>query len=514
MRDLRFLSECSMKKQIILLLLLTACAGRPAMVAPSLDYHNPIIGGFHPDPSICRVGEDYYIVNSSFQYFPGVPVYHSRDLAHWELIGNALNRESQLPLQQSGSWSGIYATTLRYHDGLFYMVTTNTTIGKNFFVTAENPAGPWSEPVYLEQAGIDPSFLFEDGKCYFVSNPEGQITLCEIDPVTGKQLTPSRPIWNGMGGRFPEGPHIYKIKNWYYLLISEGGTELAHSLTIARSRNPYGPYEACPHNPILTHCSHAGENNPIQGTGHGDLVQAPDGSWWVVFLAYRNFGGSYHHLGRETYLAPVTWEKGWPMVNGGAPITSGTMPREEVTRTYAFDKPLGPEWIYIQNPDSSCYAITGGELRLVGKGALSANDHPTFVGVRQESEILETTVRVSLDAPGMAGLSLYQIQDGHAELSLVRSREHVRATVHYTLKSMDYDAASVQISGTSAWLKITSDGIQYQFYVSEDGKQWLYLDAISSALLSSEVVGGFTGIVLGLYAENTVARFSSLCIKE
>ena len=501
-----------MKKQIFLLLLLAACTGHPAAVVPSLDYHNPIIGGFHPDPSVCRVGEDYYIVNSSFQYFPGVPIYHSRDLAHWELIGNVLDRESQLPLRQSGSWSGIYAATIRYHEGLFYMVTTNTTIGRNFYVTAENPAGPWSEPVYLEQAGIDPSFLFEDGKCYFVSNPGGQITLCEIDPATGQQLTPSRPVWNGMGGRFPEGPHIYKIGKWYYLLISEGGTELAHSLTIARSRSPYGPYEACPHNPILTHCNHAGENSPIQGTGHGDLVQAPDGSWWVVFLAYRNFGGSYHHLGRETYLAPVTWEKGWPVVNGGDPVTSGTAPRQEVVREYAFDAPLGPEWIYIQNPDSACYSVGDGVLRLVGKGPLQANDHPTFVGLRQEDENLEATVRVSLEADGEAGLSLYQIQDGYATLSLVREGGHTRAAVRYKLKSMDCEAASMPVK--DAWLRITSDGNLYQFYVSENGTDWKYLDALSCQLLSTEVAGGFTGLVMGLYAQNAPARFSSLKVRN
>lgn len=503
-----------MKKQILLLLLLASCTVRPTAVVPSLEYHNPIIPGFHPDPSVCRARDDYYIVNSSFQYFPGVPVYHSRDLANWELIGNALDRESQLPLRQSGSWSGIYATTIRYHEGLFYMITTNTTIGKNFYVTAENPAGPWSEPIYLDQAGIDPSFLFEDGKCYFVSNPGGQITLCEIDPATGEQLTPSRPIWNGMGGRFPEGPHIYRIGKWYYLLISEGGTELAHSLTVARSRSPYGPYEACPHNPILTHCSHAAENNQIQGTGHGDFVQAPDGSWWVVFLAYRNFGGSYHHLGRETFLAPVTWEKGWPVVNGGKPITSGTVPFPEVEREYAFDAPLGPEWIYIQNPDSTRYSVGDGCLRLEGGSSLSANDHPTFVGVRQEGEKLEASAHVKIESDGMAGISLYQISDGHAELSLVRSGGRVRAAVRYTIKSIDHEAASVTLPGASAWLKITSDGNLYKFYVSANGKDWQYLDAISCLLLSTEVVGGFTGVVVGLYAQEASAEVSSFSIKS
>ena len=491
-----------------------ACVGTVPDTAPSLNYRNPIIAGFHPDPSVCRAGEDYYIVNSSFQYFPSVPIYHSRDLVHWELIGNVLDRESQLPLEQSGSWNGIYAPTLRYHDGLFYMVTTNTTIGRNFYVTAKDPAGPWSDPVYLEQAGIDPSFLFEDGKCYFLSNPGGQITLCEIDPATGRQLTPSVPVWNGTGGRFPEGPHLYKIGKWYYLLISEGGTELAHSLTIARSRHPYGPYEACPSNPILTHCNHAGEICQIQGTGHGDLVQAADGSWWMVFLAYRNFGGSYHHLGRETYLAPVQWKKAWPVVNGGLPVVEGDAPRREVLREYAFDGPLGPEWIYIQNPDSSKYQVGNGRLRMMGGSSLSANDHPVFAGIRQESERIETTVQVSVEADGEAGISLYQIQDGHAELSVVRKGGKARAVVRYTVKSIEYEAVSVPLPTASAWLKVSSDGNLYKFYLSSDGKDWQYMDALSCQLLSTEVVGGFTGMVLGLYAQDAPASFSAFRHQE
>mgnify|MGYP002627382974 FL=1 len=252
---------------------------------------------------VCRVGDDYYLVNSSFQYFPGVPIHHSKDLVNWELIGNVLDRESQVPLEGANSGGGIFATTIRYNEGTYYMVTTNVSHGGNFFVTAKDPAGPWSEPVHLKQGGIDPSFLFEDGKCYMVSNPSG-IQLCEIDPVTGEQLTESKLLWKGTGGRFPEGPHIYKKDGWYYLLISEGGTEMGHNLTVARSRDIWGPYESNPANPILTHFRTVAENNQIQATGHGDFVEAPDGSWWVVFLAFRRYGGDYHHLGRETYLAP------------------------------------------------------------------------------------------------------------------------------------------------------------------------------------------------------------------
>ena len=157
----------------------------------------------------------------------------------------------------------------------------------NFLVHATDPHGPWSEPVWLEQGGIDPSLYFEDGKCYLVSNPDVGIFLCEIDPMTGKQLTPSKRIWNGTGGRHPEGPHIYKKDGWYYLLISEGGTEYGHKVTIARSRSIDGPYTGNPANPILTHINMNAQYNPIQGTGHADLVEAPDGSWWLVCLAFR-----------------------------------------------------------------------------------------------------------------------------------------------------------------------------------------------------------------------------------
>ena len=352
------------------------------------QYRNPIIPGFHPDPSICRVGDDFYVVNSSFQYFPGVPVYHSKDLVNWELIGNVLDRESQLPLKGANSWLGIYAPTLRYHNGTYYMITTNVGNGGNFMVTAKSVRGPWSEPKWLKQGGIDPSLYFENGRCYMVSNPDNTIMLCQIDPSTGRQLSPSKALWQGTGGRYPEGPHIYKKDGYYYLLISEGGTEMAHSLTIARSRKIDGPYEANPANPLLTHCSMAGQTNPIQGTGHGDFVQAEDGSWWIVFLGYRNFGGSYHHIGRETYLAPVEWKEGeWPVVNGGQPVDTlmsaeatprfcETQPKTGRHIRTTFDKPLGPEWVYLQNPDSAHYEQFRGKLRLTA--SLSSLTDVTF----------------------------------------------------------------------------------------------------------------------------------------
>ena len=336
-------------------------------------YRNPVIQGFHPDPSVVRVGQWFYLVNSSFQYFPGVPVYRSADLVNWQLIGNVLDRPSQLPLKGASSWLGIYAPTIRYHEGIYYVITTNVGNGGNFMVTATQPEGPWSEPIWLKQQGIDPSLFFDNGKCYMVSNPDNTITLCEIDPKTGQQLSPGKAIWRGTGGRYPEGPHLYKKDGYYYLLISEGGTELAHGLTMARSRQIEGPYEANPDNPVLTNCCMDGQDKQIQGTGHGDLVQAADGSWWMVLLAYRNFGGSYHHLGRETCLVPVEWHQGqWPVVNGGRGVdtlmTVPTLPLQPIKNTAhstakGFSQ-LGPEWVYLQNPRADSYKIIDGKLRL------------------------------------------------------------------------------------------------------------------------------------------------------
>ena len=485
--------------------LLAACT-RVAPVA-DIQYSNPIIPGFHPDPSICCVGDDFYIVNSSFQYFPGVPVYHSTNLADWELIGNVLDRESQLPLHTAGSWNGIYAPTIRYNDGTFYMVTTNVTTGNNFFVTATDPSGPWSEPIILEQGGIDPSFYFEDGRCYFVSDPGGEITLCEIDPATGRQLSPGKVIWTGMGGRFPEGPHVYKIGKWYYLLISEGGTELAHSLVIARSRKIYGPYKPCPHNPILTHCNHAAQTSQVQGTGHGDLVRAPDGSWWMVFLAYRNYGGSYHHLGRETFLAPVSWEKGWPVVNGGKPVEAGEARRLVVREE--FDGAPGPEWLFIQNPDSAHFAVSGGCLTLLGGTPLSWNEHPVFLGRRQEGPAIVAQTKVSLASDGVAGLTVYQISDGHAEVTVQRRGGKAVAVFRYKVKGIDVTGASVPLGSASAVLSVESDGEMYRFFA--DGRE---VGAINCSLLSTEVVGGFTGVMLGLFSEEARASFEYFDYRE
>lgn len=519
-----------MKKLIFSISLLVAFLLQTASLKAQ-TYSNPIIPGYHPDPSVCRVGDTFYLVNSSFQYFPGVPLFQSKDMVHWQQIGNILTRDSQLPLKGASSWLGIYAPTLRYHEGTYYMITTNVGNGGNFMVTATDPQGPWSDPIWLKQGGIDPSLFFEEGKCYMVSNPGDAIWLCEINPQTGEQLTESKALWQGDGGRYPEGPHLYKKDGYYYLLISEGGTELAHRLTIARSKNIYGPYESNPNNPILTNCSRLGQAKQIQGTGHGDFVQAADGSWWMVFLAYRNYGGSYHHLGRETYLAPVEWkENEWPVVNGGQPIdtlsSAPLLPSVPLTKhchATSFAPTTGKaEWVHIQNPISSNYKLSVLEeqkptpvkgkkkrtqvvlpkdstLRLYPHGTLTENNQPTFIGRRQESAKMVVETEVSTK-DATAGLSIYQINDGHLDIVITPTG---KVSVRCKLKSIDYEVASADIPSiyNKVKLRITSDGEQYRFYYTTTSDHYQELGSMNCSLMSTEVAGGFTGVIIGMFAE-------------
>ena len=296
---------------------------------------NPIINGGYPDPSIVRVENDFYIVNSSFEYFPALPIHHSKDLVNWELIGYGIDRPSQgtgkvnlYDVQQQG---GIHAPSIRYHDGLFYIVTTNVyspvdkskpTEMVNFILTAKNPAGPWSDPYVIEGApGIDPDIFFDDnGKVWFVGthdtgNPNkngiGEIWIQELDLNNWKLKGQRHSIWRGAcGGCCVEGPHIYKQYGRYYLMVAEGGTSYNHAVMIASSENIEGPYDSNPKNPILT-SRHLSNNNWVHSTGHADLVQLKDNRWYMVSLGIRNEMDSTSNMGRETHLMPVVWEEAW-----------------------------------------------------------------------------------------------------------------------------------------------------------------------------------------------------------
>jgi xylan 1,4-beta-xylosidase len=485
-------------------------------------YQNPVIGGFHPDPSVCRVGEDFYLVNSSFEFFPGVPIFHSKDLVHWEQIGHCLTAESQLPLAKVNASGGIYAPCIRYNKGVFYMVTTNINHGGNFYVTATDPAGKWSDPIWIDQGGIDPSFFFdEDGKVYLQSNggPDG-IYQSEIDIKTGKRLTEIKHLWSGTGGRYPEGPHIYKKDGWYYLMIAEGGTEYGHMETISRSKNIWGPFEACPDNPILTHRNKINQSNPIQGTGHADLVEAQDGSWWMVCLAFRTAGGysQFHHLGRETFLAPVEWNmEGWPVVNKNGSLaleikakTLPFVPYARPANRYIFNNPvLGFEWNYLRNPDLANYSLQekSGWLALAPNSyTLDSVASPTFVGRRQEHFSCEFTTLLEYEPqPGTeAGITVYMSPESHYDLGFSADDKGKFIYSRFKVGSVIGIQNKTYVDQERLVLRINATAYYYTFSVSVDGmKTFIPMGKAETRYLSSEVAGGFTGVYFGLYSFKT-----------
>lgn len=486
------------------------------IISLAQGYRNPVIAGFHPDPSICRVDSDYYLVNSSFEYFPGVPLFHSRDLVNWEQIGHVLNRKSQLDLSNCCPSGGIYAPTIRYNDGTFYMITTNITGRGNFLVFTKDPRGNWSDPIWLEQKGIDPSLYFEENKCYMVSNPDGAIWLCEIDPQTGKTLSPSTKIWTGTGGRYPEGPHIYHKDNFYYLMISEGGTEYGHKVTIARSKNIYGPYEANPNNPILTHINQNAENNSIQGTGHADLIQAHDGSWWAAFLGFRPQMGSHHLLGRETFMAPVIWDKdGWPVINGNGTVNERMNVKTLAQHLYTVDydsdfrnSTLGLEWNYLYNPIESNYSLSEhkGYLRLhPSKSRLDGGRTPTFVGRRQTDMVFKATTRMELHTQqgSRFGISAYMSPQAHYDL-VVENNDgvHNQLQLAYRIGKLNHLEAVCQLPDSAVYLQIRGTKDAYSFYYSINGKEYQKVGEMDTRYLSSETMGGFTGVYIGLFGDS------------
>ena len=483
-----------------------------------VTYLNPVIPGFWSDPSVCSAGEDYYLVNSSFEYFPGVPVFHSKDLVNWDLIGYCINRPDQLP-----TGLNIFATTIRYHNGTFYMITTNIAGGGNFYVTASNPAGPWSDPVFIEAQGIDPDLFFDDdGRTYVISST---FALYEIDLQTGKFISEGRKLWNGTGGRYPEGPHIYKKDGFYYLMIAEGGTEEAHSETIARSKNIWGPYNSNPSNPILTHCNAAGQNNPIQGVGHADIINAHDGSWWMVFHGYRSVGGTHHVLGRETCLAPVCWtENGWPVVNGNGTVsinmTCPTLPLKPFSPTATrtdFDKEKpGLEWNYIRYPDMKNFSLSErkGFLRLKGS-ALTIEDlkSPTFIGRRTTDMNFTASTQIEFSPEKTneeAGLIL--LNNGvHFDILIKKLNKKRIAFVRTRFGSVIHETQGVELKPGPVQLIVNGEGSNYIFLVSQDNNPPRELFKIMARYLSSETIGGFTGVFVGLYATGNGKACSGRC---
>lgn len=487
-----------------------------------MKFKNPIIPGFYPDPSICRKGKDYYLVTSSFEFFPGVPIFHSTDLVNWTQIGHCLTRESQLDLKNIRYSKGIYAATIRYNpnDELFYMVTTNVTRIGNFYVYAKDPAGEWSEPILVDQGGIDPSLFFDDdGSAHFISNHRDRgvagiacagFHMAPIDLKTGKFLESPRPAWGGIGESAPEAPHIYKKDGWYYQLIAEGGTELNHMVTIARSRELYGEYESCPNNPILTHKHMKG--HLIQATGHADLIEDHNGNWWAVFLGYRQTHQYFHHLGRETFLAPVTWQDGWPVINNGNPIEEDMNPDiypdiiQTTTTSFEtnFENGIGFEWVHLRNPEEKNYRSSDKGIALIGNACnLSDVANPAFLGFRQRDldacAMVDLTFNPSVNNEE-AGISVFYKYDAHLDICIIRENNENNLCFKKYVGDISVIQTKLPIKSGTVTLKIKSDKLNYYFYAVVDGNE-IYLGTALTRYVSTEAHElGFTGTFYALYA--------------
>jgi xylan 1,4-beta-xylosidase len=481
-----------------------------------MTYRNPVIPGFYPDPSVCRAGNEFFLVASSFVYCPGVPIFRSSNLVDWTQIGNVLDRPSQLDLTATDDWSslGIYAPTLRHHDGRFFMITTNvgSTGAKSFLVTSKDPAGRWSDPVPVPVPGIDPDLAWDrDGNCWVHFSGLGGIARCRIDSGTGAFLDEPNLTWSGTGLQYPEAPHLYEHEGMWYLLIAEGGTHAGHCVSIARGPSPVGPWEPAPSNPILTHRS---TNSPIQNTGHADLVEFTDGSWWMVLLGVRpkGIGPGFHTLGRETFLVPVRWEDGWPVPGDPAPeMTTAPAPSEtgEPTEREDFESPvLGHHWVGVRRSPEKVSSLTARPGWLVLRGGEASLDttEPAFVGRRQQHHFCRFSARLAAEPAVEAGLSVLMDHTAHYDVAVRGDRVIVRVRIG----SLDSIVGSAPRPDGPVTLTVETgpdrhgpDSVSLGF---EDGESHT-LARLDGRYLSSEVTGGFLGRMVGMYAVGGEAAF-------
>lgn len=509
-------------------------------------YNNPIIPGFYPDPSICRVGDDYYLVNSTFEYFPAIPVWHSKDLVHWEQICNAIDREEQglnLDVNVSG---GVQAATIRYnpHNETYYI--TSTCVGKtwpslkyNFIITAKNPAGPWSKVKYLDDApGIDSSLFFnDDKKAYFHANRQklnqeelgnAEIWVQELDLDTLDLIGEKHVLWDGEGGIFPEGPHIYKRNGYYYLMIAEGGTGHWHTVTMARSKHIYGPYVPNPRNPLLTH-KHLSRSYPIQNVGHADIVETQNGDWYMVCLGARpkgdmqpveeieySQGGHYYNMGRESFLMPIKWE------DDIAPVVSPESGKVELSYPFPnleehkwlkrpncshFDNDrLELFWNCIRNEKMDFYSLTEreGYLRLhLGKNNITEDKDVSFLGRRQTDWYFEASTKLEMnfkEVSEQCGMTAYFNYKAHIRMFLEQKEDGIYLSLAKRDPENDKLIDSIKVDVNKIKLKIVGNERTYSFYYNigtED--KWIKLRELDGSILNSTVGGGHTGSYLGIY---------------
>ena len=510
------------------------------------QYRNPVVAGFYPDPSAIRVGDDFYLVNSTFGYFPGLPVFHSRDLVSWRQIGNAIDRADQLDYESDELTMGLFAASISHQDGTFYIANTCFYCDRgNFIVTAKNPAGPWSDPVWLGFEGIDPSLFFDDdGKAWMLNNgiPEGKmrydghraIWIQQFDIATKKMVGPRKVLVDG--GADPaskpehvEGPHLFKHNGYYYLTAAEGGTGEQHAQMVWRSKHVTGPYEPWPGNPSLTQRDlDPARANPITSTGHAQFVELKDGSWWAVFLATRPYRGNQYNLGRETFLLPVTWRDGWPVIlprgesvpvvlaRPALPRSPQTVPTSgpiEWTERFTAGK-LPPQWMTIHPPKKIKFR-TGTDGLTLTPSSTPLGEHgngaqPAYIAHRLQHHraTLSATLAPYQPATGeLVGLALLQNENYHYVVGL-EGDERGTAVALYRRAGKDQPVTGERLaridlpsSKQAVSLRFQLDGPRLDVFYAVAPNKWKPVAAgLDASLLSADVAGGFIGATFGPYA--------------
>ena len=507
-----------------------------------MRYRNPVVRGFHPDPSVCRVGEEFYLATSTFQFFPGIALARSRNLVEWEALGGAISRRSQLDLSWTPPSRGLFAPTLRHGAGRFWLTCTEVDRLGNFILSAPSIEGEWSEPRRIEVGGIDPSLHFDgEGGVWLCSNDVAQgkkgIAISAFDPESGRILEGPRHATAGTGGRWPEGPRLFKRGGAWYLLLSEGGTEYGHMVTIFRAASPWGPWEACPRNPVLSHRDVA--DNPIQCVGHADIVEDGSGRWWLLALGTRSLGPLLHNLGREVFLSPLLWDvEGWPLVGEEGrlalemegplpgPPPASEPPGEEDGRRHVSLAPSGgipgPEWRSPRQPWEGRVSVeAGGGLLLRGgrEGLSTALGAPTLA-LRPQGEF-DARLAVSIEelegGEGFeAGLVAYYDEDYHYEAFLARRGGDRFAVLRRRVHDLEVEGSPVELgSETPLVIGLEATREVYRFSL-ETGDSRIELGSGAVAGLCSEGTRAmsFLGVQLGLFCVGGLARMRLLELSE
>lgn len=483
--------------------------------------HNPLINGFHPDPSVVRVGDEWFLATSTFEYLPGIPIHRSTDFENWELVGHVATRPGQLAVEDVPTAGGAWAPTIRRRDGVFHLVVTDAMGRGMLHFTAEDAAGPWSDgDLILKQDrsgsvdGIDPDIAWgDDGTVYItfsglILGGEGSgrhlgIQQVRVDLEHHVALEEPRSLWSGTGGQFPEAPHLYAVDGRWYLMIAEGGTERGHGISIARGDSPEGPFETAPQNPLVSARSTI---RPVQNTGHGDLVIGPDGDWLCVLLGVRprSMTRAFSALGRETFVTGVRWEDdGWPVID---PVQLSPRPGTRVDIDFSATRTLDGEWIAVRATPA---AVSDLEARadavvLHGDGRTLNDPRPVFLGRRQEHLTNAVTARIDV-GDGTGGLAVRYDERFHVEIEAGNGALTARAVVADLVQewTMAFSGGVVELHldsrrpAPSTGFPRTSDVFHLAATV---GGERIELATVDGRFLSSETAESFTGRVIGVYA--------------